>query len=365
MFDLSDIAHESGKHHTNRRAFLRGSAALTVAAATGGLSLAAAGTADAVVDETLHFKLDGTGGNPVLRQTLHQPYWAMQSFAYDHVYGHIYFVQTKVGSDTGDLWVTRTDLSGNVLGAMAIHAFDHGSSIGVEPDTDGSPYIWVAGDWESANPHVTPPVPPNSHKIARFKYKDGGDLDYFNPGGQYLKVFTVDVATFVDCPRPAIDPYNNRLLIRYMGTTTPWRLALFDLSQVVSSGVISKRLLERAIPTNAELGLTDSDLFQGITAYGQYAYLLFGGPPSSSDSTPPSYIICIDMNDPGSAYRWKFSTTAGASLPGREPQGIAVWRSSSGPRLAFGFSDKITSTSPDSFEASVFFKDQLTSAWPS
>ncbi|WP_406161964.1 hypothetical protein OG806_40025 [Streptomyces sp. NBC_00882] len=243
-------------------------------------------------------------------------------------------------------------------------AAGHGSSIGVEPDADGSPYIWVAGDWESLNPHATPAEPPNSHKITRFKYMDGGDLDYFNRGGQYLGVFPMDVATFLDCLRPAIDPYNNRLLIRHMGTTTPWRLALFGLSEVLSSGVISKGLLERAIPANAELALNDSDQFQGITAYGQYAYLLFCGPPSNSDSTPPSHIICIDMNDLGSAYRWKFATTAGASLPGREPQGMAVWRSSSGPRLAFGFSDKIITTSPVECEASVFFKEELTSLWP-
>ncbi|MEV7738910.1 hypothetical protein AB0O75_43880 [Streptomyces sp. NPDC088921] len=133
-------------------------------------------------------------------------------------------------------------------------AAGHGSSIGVEPDADGSPYIWVAGYWESLNPHATPAEPPNSHKITRFKYMDGGDLDYFNRGGQYLGVFPMDVATFLNCLRPAIDPYNNRLLIRHMGTTTPWRLALFGLSEVLSSGVISKGLLERAIPANAELG---------------------------------------------------------------------------------------------------------------
>ncbi|MFF7333652.1 hypothetical protein [Streptomyces sp. NPDC008150] len=32
---------------------------------------------------------------------LHQPYWAMQSFAYDHVKAQMYFAQHRVGTSAG------------------------------------------------------------------------------------------------------------------------------------------------------------------------------------------------------------------------------------------------------------------------
>ena len=55
----------------------------------------------------------------------------------------------------------------------------------------------------------------------------------------------------------------------------------------------------------------------------------------------------------------QYVTVARESLSGREPQGMAIWRSLGGPRLAFGFSSKI-SGSPDQFRATVFYKSDLT-----
>ncbi|WP_405796680.1 hypothetical protein [Streptomyces sp. NBC_01506] len=319
--------------------------------------MATAGTAQAVVDPTQRILLEGNGDDPVVRKTLHQPYWAMQSFAFDHVHGHIYFVQTKVGSKNGDLWVTRTDLSGNVLGAMALHSFDHGSSMGVQPDTFGSPYLWLAGDWRSLDPDSG--TPPNSHTIARVKYKDGGLIDYHTSPG--VGEFHIGLSDFVDCPRPSIDPYTNRLLVRYMGTTSPWRLALFNLSDVLARGIHDDTpcLAMRALPTNAQLKIAEGDHFQGVAAYGQYAYLSYGAAPAHpSDPPRPSYLFSVDMNRTGGQYTEKFQTHAGDSLPGREPQGLAIWRHSSGPRLAFGFSSKIA-VSPDEFQSTVFYKSDL------
>lgn len=316
----------------------------------------AAEPASATVPTSQRFVFEGAGGDPVVRATLHQPYWAMQSFAFDHVHGHIYFAQSKVGSTNGDLWLTRTDLSGKVLGAMALHGFDHGSSMAIQPDTSGSPYVWLAGDWRSLSPGTAP----NSHTICRIKYSDGGLLDYAEGAG--IRNFPVRLSDFRDCPRPSIDPYTNRLLVRYMGTTSPWRLALFDLSAVLDKGISDSTpvLTMRALPTNAQLGLSDSDLFQGVTSYGQYAYLSYGGPPAQpSDPAKPSYLVRLDMNKTGGSVEEVYRTRAGESLPGREPQGMAIWRSSDGPRLAFGFSSKI-SGSPDQFQATVFYKSQLT-----
>ncbi|MFJ9588675.1 phage baseplate protein [Streptomyces acidicola] len=351
---MSEIIQSGKGNAVSRRTLLLTGAGIA-AAASGGFSLLTAETAYADVDPSQYFVLEGNGGDPVVRRTLHQPYWAMQSFAFDHVHGHIYFVQTKVGSKTGDLWVTRTDLSGNVLGSMALHSFDHGSSMGVQPDTSGSPFIWLAGDYRSLKPDTDP----NSHTICRIKYKDGGLIDYHTSPG--VAEFKIGLSDFLDCPRPSIDPYTNRLLVRYMGTTSPWRLALFNLSDVIARGINddTRPLAKRALPTNAQLGLSDSDLFQGVTSYGQYAYLSYGGAPAKpSDPAKPSYLVRLDMNQTGGQYNEKFQTTAGNSLPGREPQGMAIWRSSSGPRLAFGFSSKIA-VSPDEFQSTVFYKSDL------
>ncbi|MEO3863781.1 hypothetical protein [Acrocarpospora sp. B8E8] len=251
--------------------------------------------------------------------------------------------------------MTRTDLSGKVLGAMALHGFDHGSSMAIQPSTSGSPYVWLAGDWRSLSPGTAP----NSHTICRFEYSDGGLLDYNDLG---VWEFRIGLSDFLDCPRPSIDPYTNRLLLRYMGTTSPWRLALFDLPAVIYRGISDTTpiLAKRALPTNAQLGLSDSDHFQGVTSYGQYAYLSYGGAPADpSDPAKPSYLVRLDMNKTGGSVEEVFRTRAGESLSGREPQGMAIWRSSSGPRLAFGFSSKI-SGSPDQFRATVFYKSDLT-----
>lgn len=357
MTQLSEFRQSGEANSVSRRTLLRTGTGIVAAAASGGFSLLSAQPANADVPASQQFVFDGPGGDPVLRRKLHQPYWAMQSFAYDHVHGHIYFVQTKPGSDTGDLWMTRTDLSGNVLGAMALHSFDHGSSMGIEPDTPASPYVWLAGDWQSLKPGTAP----NSHKIARFKYVDDGLIDYFNHQGR-VREFPIGLSDFLDCPRPSIDPYTNRLLIRYMGTENPWRLALFDLSAVLRNGISDSTpaLAIRALPTNAQLRISDSDHFQGVTSYGQYAYLSYGGPPARpTDPAKPSYLVRLDMNKEGGSVEEVYRTTAGNSLPGREPQGMAIWRTSSGPRLAFGFSAKVA-TGPDQFEASVFYKSQLT-----
>ncbi|MCW8375588.1 phage baseplate protein [Streptomyces justiciae] len=339
----------------SRRGLLRGGAGLAAAAAVGTAApLIAAGTAQAVVPASQHFVLSGNGGNPVWRATLHQPYWAMQSFAYDNVNGRIYFAQHRIGDSAGhngDLWISQTDLSGNVLGAMAIQGFGHGSSMGVEPTGSGStPYLWIEGGDSDDNGA--------GETLARFRFTDGLTLEYFNPS---ITIYdrTPTISSFVKLPRPAIDPSTNRLLIRYATSDSAarvWRLAVFDMADAVAGRLSDGyRLVERAIPNNDELGLTDADLFQGITLCGQYAYLTYGGPSG------PSYLVTLDLNATGGSYYDKFETTAGASLPGREPQGAAVWMVSGAPRLAFGFSSKTTSTDPDTLDASVFYKSDLAS----
>lgn len=338
----------------NRRQILRGGAGIAGAAVVGTAApLVAAGTASATVATSKHFSLSGSGGNPIWRATLHQPYWAMQSFAYDNVNSRIYFAQHRIGDsagNNGDLWISQTDLSGNVLGTMALHGFGHGSSMGVEPTGSGTtPYLWIEGSDSDDNGA--------GEKLSRFRFTDGLTLEYTAPS---ITIYdrTPTISSFVKLPRPAIDPYTNRLLIRYATSDSAsrvWRLAVFDMADAVAGRLSDGyRLVERAIPNNDELGLTTADQFQGITLCGQYAYLLYGGPSG------PSYLVTLDLNDSGGSYYDKFETTAGASLPGREAQGTAIWLASGAPRLAFGFSSK-TSGDPDTLDASVFYKSDFVS----
>lgn len=111
------------------------------------------------------------------------------------------------------------------------------------------------------------------------RFEDGATVDYFDTS-DLIHDRTPTISSFEKLPRPAIDPFADRLLVRY-ATAKPtehlWRIVVFDLDDA-SSG----RLTERALPNNDELGLGDDDLLQGITACGQYAYLLYGGPRRDS-----------------------------------------------------------------------------------
>ncbi|MFE2432669.1 hypothetical protein ACFXJ5_38915 [Streptomyces sp. NPDC059373] len=354
MHDASSANDQQGP---NRRQILRTGAKIAAATTIGSVApLLAAGTANATVPSSKHFVLSGNGGNPIWRATLHQPYWAMQSFAYDNVNGRIYFAQHRVGDladHNGDLWISQTDLSGNVLAAMAIQGFGHGSNMAVEPrGTGASPYLWIEGDDSDDNG--------TGQKLARFEFVDGLTLKYSAPS---ITIYdrTPTISSFAKLPRPAIDPYTNRLLVRYATSDSAsrvWRIVVFDMADAVAGRLSdSYRLVERAIPNNDELGLSSSDLFQGITLCGQYAYLLFGGPGGNS------YLVTLDLNDTGGSYYDKFQTTAGQSLPGREPQGTAIWMASGAPRLAFGFSSKTLGNpdypDDDTFDASIFYKSDF------
>lgn len=345
------------RQQPSRRGILRTGAGIAAVAATGSaFSLGAAGSAAASVPSSKHFLLSGAGGNPVWRAPLHQPTWAMQSFAFDSVNSHIYFAQHRIGDSTGhngDLWISKTDLSGNVLDIMALHGFGHGSSMGVESTGSGSePYLWIEGSDSDDNGA--------GEKLSRFRFVAGLTLDYSDHPAVTIYDRTPTISSFVKLPRPAIDTYSNRLLIRYATDATAkrlWRLAVFDMDDAVAGRLSDGyRLVERAIPNNGEIpGLEDTDYFQGIVSCGEYAYLTYGRANNTS------YLVTLDLNDSGASVYDVFETSAGASLPGREPQGIATWMVSGQPRLAFGFSSKTAASPDDLLDASVFYKSDFIS----
>ncbi|MFB9834913.1 phage baseplate protein [Actinoallomurus acaciae] len=318
--------------HPSRRAVLRGGLIATI----GAIPLVGATAARAHVADSEQFVLDGAGGNPILKKSLHAN-WVMQSFAYDGTNGHVYFTQSNPDSTNGDIWITQTDLAGNETGAMALHGFGHGVAIAAEP-YNGAVYLWT--EWEaSASGFGT--------KIGRFPFANGTSLEADDGS---IQDRTPSIGETMINPQPAIDPVSGHLLVRYKVAADMPRIVAFDLSDARAGRLTTDdRLTERALPSRGSWG--DANPFQGYTAYGRYAYLL-EGPVSTT-----SYITTIDLNDTGqSIVVDRYPTTAGQSLPGREPQGMAIWATSSGPRLAFGFHSNTGGVR----QASVFYKSDLT-----
>ncbi|GAA3671854.1 hypothetical protein GCM10022224_040040 [Nonomuraea antimicrobica] len=333
---MSHVPSLGDRRALSRRGLFRAGGGLTAAAA--GL-LVGAGPAYAEVPDSVRFDLGGAGGNPVWKKSLHAN-WVMQSFAYDSVHQHIYFAQTNSqNSDpdhVGDLWITKTDTTGRQLGSMALHNFGHGVSIAVEP-YNGSVYLWT--EWMSSGSGF-------GTKVGRFAFQDGAVLEKTSGA---IQDRTPSIGDAMVNPQPSIDPGTDRLLVRYKTGADQPRIVVFKLSDARAGRLSSSyRLAERALPSRGAWG--SDNPFQGFAAYGRYVYLLEGR------ANGPSYLSVIDLNGVGqSTVIDRAQTTAGQSLPGREPQGMAIWTHSSGPRLAFGFHSNTDGVR----EASVFYKSQF------
>lgn len=325
----------------SRRSILKAGGGVAAALAGVGIPLIGAGPAGATVPDSQRFVLGGTGGNPIWKKSLHAN-WVLQSFGYDSVNQHVYFLQhNSTNTDSlhfGDLWLTKTDLAGNELGAMALHGFGHGVSIGVEP-YQGSVYLWtetVAAGSTNDNSYGT--------KMGRFEFQDGATL---SKDDSRIADYTPTITDTVHNPQPTIDPSTNRLLVRY-ASTAGHRVVAFDLDNARAGNLADEdRLIERALPDTTYA-------FQGFTAYGRYGYILEGD-ASTSTTYARSYITTVDLNDVGSSVVESFETTAGQSLPAREPEGMGIWLAPE-PRLCFGFESNTDGVR----QASVFYKNQLT-----
>src|SRR5262249_18592885 len=163
----------------------------------------------------------GQGGDPIVKKRLHAN-WVMQSFGYDNVNGRVYFLQSNPDNTSpqhvGDIWVTQTDLAGNETGAMALHGFGHGVSIGVEP-YNGSVYLGT--EWQ---------VDVDSgfgQRLGRFRFVNGATLEKSDPS---IQDRTPTSDSPMINPQPAIDPSTDRLLVRYHVGTDQTRVVVFAMS---------------------------------------------------------------------------------------------------------------------------------------
>ena len=326
----------SRMNRINRRTLLKAGGAAAVGL---GATLLGATPASASVPVSMRFVLGGTGGNPIWKTSLHAN-WVLQSFGYDSVNEQIYFLQHNSENTNanyyGDIWVTRTDLAGNETGSMALHGFGHGVSVAVEP-YNGKVYLWTEtlghiGDSENPNESFY------GTRMGRFEFINGA---VFEANDSRIQDRTPTISDVVRNPQPVIDPSTNRLLVRY-SNGTQHRIVAFNLSDARAGRLAdTNRLIERALPDPVAT-------HQGFAAYGSFAYLLEGGTNNAS------YLRTIDLNDVGSSVVETFQTTAGQSLPAREPEGMGIWLAPE-PRLCFGFESNTGGVR----QASVFYKDQL------
>lgn len=268
----------------------------------------------------------------------------MQSFAFDMRNQRLFTVQVSDSSGdhdpeaAGDLTVTLLDYSGNKHGHMYLRGFGHGVSIGVEPD-EGTSYLWTEVD---ARPEGSSS---RGVRLARFLFADGTTLTNTSPG--LVKHAPIPTAYATTC---AIDPVNSRMAMRYRpasSTGTPYRFAIYDLAEVKGNPV-PVPLVDIATPAVV------SGTFQGYALYGNYLYLYEGNSYEVSPAPGNVYITSVDVNTGGVVQR--FHSKAGRTLDFREPEGLAVYQTSTGQvRLVQG----LASGAVGARRASLYFKDQL------
>lgn len=315
-----------------RRGLLKAGGATALAVGAGGAL--ATQQASAAVPASKRFDLSKPSYDVFRGVLLHEKHHSMQGMAYDAQNGHLFIIQARDGATGDDLCINRLSLSGKVTGSMHINNAGHGVSIGVEPRGSDS-YLWVECD---------------SHKndgsgrgtaLARFKFVNGK-----SPSG--VKKFFKGSNT-ITC---ATDPVNKRILVRRK-ESGKFTLRLYDFASLdLENNTFTERLAKIAQPKLGNGKVT----FQGYAVLGSYVYMLDGnGHANAADID--SYVSAVDLNTGKVVDRFK--TKAGKSLVYREPEGMAITRTSGGkPRLVFGFSSRRYMGHIDRF-ANVFYKDVL------
>lgn len=333
--------------HLSRRGLLRAGGLVAGASVLGALP---GSPAAASVSETLKFNLGSDSTELFREEPLADP-TVMQSFAFDNVNKRIYFAQKTAGGGNGDLTITKTDYSGHLVGPGHVYlsGFGHGNQIAVQPYGGGA-YVWVEAVADSGGLGT---------KLARF---------YFNhfSSGQTLSSTTSGVEIYdpwnqYDGKTIAIDPYWNRVCMRYYIGAGVHRHSLYDLSRFEAHDYSQ---LLATIDVNYE----PSD-FQGFATFGSYLYLLngtayndpFGDPldgivDSSGNRADGNTVIrAVNWNTGAGANNLSL-TRAGKTLYYREPEGMAIQMPDltdpSQARLCFGFASGFSGDR----QASIYYK---------
>ncbi|MBT2529858.1 Teichoic acid biosynthesis protein C (Precursor) [Streptomyces sp. ISL-99] len=259
----------------------------------------------------------------------------LQSFAFDDSRQRLYVLQVMQGGiklpgesraytgterrQRGDMCLNQLDFSGTRLGHMYLLGHGHGVGMGVERDAAGATWIWTEADARVAESGGF------GRGITRFRFVDR----QVRRSSAETTRYPVPGST---ANQPSVDMSRKRIAVRHR-TGGKVRYRVFSLAHAVA-GNFSKPLHDFAqAPAHPD---ADVD-FQGFALHGNYLYQLAGeaygtaNPPSGHGNT---YVSCIDIRTGSLVQRSR--TEAGYSLDYREPEGLAVRRTSK-PRLCMGF----------------------------
>jgi hypothetical protein len=253
-----------------------------------------------------------------------------QVLAFDSVNRRLFVSQGRRDNTGDDLCLNQVSFAGTSLGTMYIDNCGHGMGLGVEP-VGTSSYIWME---TKAGPDG------RGTALMRFKWVPGT-----KPAN--VKYYFQGIGTDVSC---AIDPVYQRLVVRFTPTgKTGHTHHVFSLP--FGHPERMQKLYEFYLPASVWSGGAH---LGGFTPYGKYLYVFTGSAhvdPADIDSS----LCMVDMTTSRMVGE-KVVTRAGRNLPGREPEGLAVYRGSDGrSHLFYGFGSR------ESFESlmvnsNIFYK---------
>ncbi|MFJ3204519.1 signaling protein [Streptomyces sp. NPDC086989] len=330
-----------GKTPFSRRSLLFAGGAAAAGLTTGGLSWALrTGTGEQDADvPPLAGEFDMRTGSQLLAPTPLFNTTGPQSFAFDDTNGQVYTLQTvqdgirlddeeePVDSadrkSSGDMCLTRLSSSGKTLGHMYLRGFGHGISCGVEP-TGPRTYIWVEGRAEAERGY--------GRTVVRVPFKDGSVLDSADDSVHHFD--PVPGSTDV-CP--ALDLPGERVLVSHEEEGVH-RFSVYGMADFLAGRVDAAQVIKAGVQVRQE------EWFQGCALYGNYVYVLTGGPYTGDKGDNPrksggnTYVSAIDVRT-GKAQR-RHHVTVARDLVYREPEGIAISMAGGRPALVIGFSVK-------------------------
>lgn len=314
----------------NRRRVLTIGGRAAAAVALGPL-LAGTRTADAAVPR--RFDLFGSVHSLLWNKTI-LPGTMIQSFGFDNLRGHLYFVQVldETGAaPAGRLHVTRTDLSGNVLGDMILRdragrGWGHGMSIAVE-STPSHVRLWVEVDGAVR----TDGLDCTGRALARIPFVDGAT---FTPGSTGLeKHRLIRGATDVTC---ALDPVNNRLVQRYV-VAGKARYAVYSLDEVIAGRYHPVAwFAEPVLEQPYRPGRRPIEIFvevQGYAVYDRHLYIL------AANLQNDAHLTAVDLRSGRMVQRRSLDSGPSAvfSHVHRKAEGMAIQQTGGSARLCYGF----------------------------
>lgn len=344
-----------------RRVVLKASVLAGIAATAGGLGglLLPRGAAAAGPG---HFVVDDHTSTLFGQKTLnYRSGW--QAFAYGSLADRFFYLQPAnaggitVAKQRGDLRLSTITASGSTSSSyMQLSGFGHGVTMGVQ-STSSHSYIWMETDAHAE----TTGADATGRQICVFRWT-GDNKTY--------KVSDLGTSKMPDSARFTLHPgstqnsvcheeLTGRLLVRYRASDGKYYYAQHDAAAVRKGGdatppVAGTRVIEESTVLAGVMGP-----YQSFTMYGDYLYVLKGRKDhncpqqSTFDSTITSYNVA------GASPAFTATTSAEASLPGREVEGLCVMVKGSSRRLCFGIKADATCGDGQNQTTGAYYKDEF------